>query len=184
MENTKTKLGVSAGLVGAAIYFTMLFGGYTAFFFIAAYVFLMEDNEWLKKAAVKALALSICFSLLTTVASLIPDAISVVDRLVSIFNGHFSIPFISGLIYFVTSLLSFIRTILFILLGLQAIKMLDFPIGFIDKIVESGAAAVENTVKPVVSAKTEAPKAEVKAETEKKPEAEEKTETAEKSEAE
>lgn len=165
MENTKTKLGVSVGLLGAALYLTMLFGGYVPFLFIAAYVLIVEDNEWLKKAAVKAFALSICFSLISTVANLIPDAISLVDKLTRIFNGNFSIQFISNLIYFVTSAISFVRTIIFLLLGLQAVKMLDFPIGFIDKIVENGTVAVENAVKPAAPAVKEETKSEEKAET-------------------
>ena len=95
MNNSKTNIGISAGLIGAALYLTLLFGGYTPFLFLAAYVFLKEDNAWLKKIAVKAFTLSICLSLLAEAVGLIPDAISLVDRLFSIFKGSFSIPFIS-----------------------------------------------------------------------------------------
>ena len=52
MNNSKTNIGISAGLIGAALYLTLLFGGYTPFLFLAAYVFLKEDNAWLKKTAV------------------------------------------------------------------------------------------------------------------------------------
>lgn len=164
MNDTKTKLGVSAGLLGAAVYFTMLFGGYTPFLFIAAYVLLMEENEWLKKAVIKAFALAICFSLLSTIVNLIPDAISLIDRLAGIFKGSFSIPFISGIISFISSAIYFIKTIIFLLLGLQAVKMMDFPIGFVDKIVEGGVSAVEKTVKPSVTAEKAEAKTETKAE--------------------
>ena len=48
----KTKLGLTVGLVGAGLYFLGLFSFIPAFL-LAAYVLLMEDNEWLKKTAVK-----------------------------------------------------------------------------------------------------------------------------------
>ncbi len=52
----KTKLGISVGLLGAAIYFMGLFSGYMVAVLLAGYVLLFEENEWLKKSAVKAIA--------------------------------------------------------------------------------------------------------------------------------
>ena len=155
----KTKLGISTGLVGAALYFTFLFGGYTPFLILAAYVFFVEKDEWLQKAAVKAMALGICFSLANTVLGLVPDAIGVIGNLTGLFNKPFSIPFISKLISLVSSILYFIKDILFLLLGLQAIKMQDFPIEFIDKLVNTNTGKVSaavNSVKIDKSEKTEA----------------------------
>lgn len=57
----KTKLGLSVGLVGAALYFLGLFSFIPAFL-LAAYVLLMEENQWLKRAAVKMVAVLIGFS--------------------------------------------------------------------------------------------------------------------------
>ena len=53
----KTKLGISVGLLGAAIYFTGLFSGYLVAVLLAGYVLMFEENEWLRKNAVKAVAL-------------------------------------------------------------------------------------------------------------------------------
>lgn len=53
----KTKLGISVGLLGTMVYFAALFGGYTPVILLAGYVLLFEENEWLKKAAIKAVAL-------------------------------------------------------------------------------------------------------------------------------
>lgn len=168
MENKKTKLGISAGLLGAAIYFTMLFGGYTPFFILAAYVLLKEENEWLKRVTVKAFALSVCFSIITSAVNLFPDAISIIDRMFSIFNGHVNISFISTLASLIYSLATFTKTVLFLMLGLQAINMSDLSIGFIDKIAEDGSVTIEKAVKsaaPAVKEEVkEAPKAEEKAE--------------------
>ena len=75
----KTKLGISVGLLGAAIYFMGLFSGYLVVVLLAGYVLLCEDNEWLKKSAVKAVSVMALFSFLITVVNLVPNAISVID---------------------------------------------------------------------------------------------------------
>lgn len=74
----KTKLGVSVGIFGAFLYVAALFGGYIAITLLAGYVLLMESNEWLKKTAVKAVATLACFSFLSLLIGLIPDAVEVV----------------------------------------------------------------------------------------------------------
>lgn len=45
----KTKLGISVGLLGAMLFFSCYFGGYTIAIIIAGYVLLFEENAWLKK---------------------------------------------------------------------------------------------------------------------------------------
>ena len=51
----KAKLGISVGLLGAAIYFTSLFSGYLVPVILTGYVLLFEENDWLRKNAVKAM---------------------------------------------------------------------------------------------------------------------------------
>ena len=94
----KTKIGVSVGLLGAVIYFMGLFSGYLATLLLAGYVLLFEENEWLRKSAVKAVALMVVFSLAATVMNLIPNVIGVLDNLISIFGGSFHIGFLSSLV--------------------------------------------------------------------------------------
>ena len=77
----KTKLGISVGTLCAAIYFTGIFGGYFTAVFLAGYVLLVENNEWLRKNAVKAIVLMIIFSIVTAIINLIPDAISCVEHI-------------------------------------------------------------------------------------------------------
>ena len=84
----KTKLGVSVGIFGAFLYVAALFGGYIAITLLAGYVLLMESNEWLKKTAVKAVATLACFSFLSLLVGLIPDA---VDVITGVFNVFFTL---------------------------------------------------------------------------------------------
>ena len=85
----KTKLGVSVGIFGAFLYVAALFGGYIAITLLAGYVLLMESNEWLKKTAVKAVATLACFSFLSLLVGLIPDAVDVITEVFNVFFNFF-----------------------------------------------------------------------------------------------
>ncbi len=161
MENKKTTLGVSVGLMGAALYILAGFCGYTPFLLAAAYVFFKENNEWLKKVTVKALALALIFTFASSAVGLIPEAISLVDSALSLVKGSFRIPFVSNIVSLARYAISFCESIAFILLALQALKELDFPIAFVDKMVDGGVAAAEKAVSAV---KKEEPKTEEKTE--------------------
>ena len=69
----KTKLGVSAVLVAAGVYILAIAGNYTAILLAAGYIFLVEDNDWLKKSALKAVATMLFFSFLLSVLGLVFD---------------------------------------------------------------------------------------------------------------
>ena len=84
----KTRLGISVGLIGSAMFFMGLFSGYFVVTLLAGYVLLFEQNAWLKRSAVKALSLMVFFSLLVTLLNLIPDVFDVVNNFAFIFNGQ------------------------------------------------------------------------------------------------
>ena len=50
----KTRLGISVGMLGAAVYLTGLFSGYLVAILMAGYVLLCEENGWLKRSDIKA----------------------------------------------------------------------------------------------------------------------------------
>lgn len=131
----KTKLGISVGLLGAAIYFTSLFSGYLVPVILTGYVLLFEENDWLRKNAVKAVALSVFFSFVVVVINLIPNAISFINYIASMFGGNVYIAFISNLVNAVTSAIDIIEKVLFIGLGLKALNQgsISFPV--VDKLI-------------------------------------------------
>ena len=126
----KTKLGVSVGLLGALVFFAALFGGYTPVLLVAGYILIGEEDEWLRKIAIKAVALLVLFSLLHAIIGLIPDALACLSNLVSIFNGSFSYYKVANIIDLFTQALSIIKTCVFILLGIMAFgrKPLNIPV--------------------------------------------------------
>ena len=132
----KTRLGISVGMLGAALYFAGLFGGFVALTILAGYTLLVEENEWVKKTAVKAFLLLVAFSLLKTLIGLIPDAIGVFDKFVYIFSTEFSLAsslsVVIKIVSFLTAGLDFIEVVLFLILGLKALNQSTVKIGAVD----------------------------------------------------
>lgn len=135
----KTKLGVSVGLLGAVIYLAALFGGYTPLILLAGYVLLFEENEWIKKSAVKAVVLMLSITFAITLIGLIPDIFSWISSLLSLIHinlGYRLISFIDSIIGIITSAIGIIKTFLFLALGLKALNQGTINVPYVDKIVD------------------------------------------------
>ena len=131
----KTKLGIQVGLLGAAIYFTGLFSGYLVAVLLAGYVLLCEDNQWLRRSAVKAISVMVAFSFLITVVNLIPNAISVIDSIVSMFGGNFYIAFIANLVNAVVAALNIIEKLVLLGLGVKALNQGTIAVPVVDNLI-------------------------------------------------
>lgn len=132
----KSKLGVSIGLLGAAVCFLGLFGSYVPVVIATGYILLFEENEWLKKNSVKVLAVMFTLSVMVTVIELIPDAISVVSSLLNILKINFSIPLINSIVSFITSVLLFFRTLILLGMGLKALNQGTISVPIVDNIID------------------------------------------------
>lgn len=131
----KSKLGISVGLLGAAIYFSGLFNGLLLITIITGYVLLIEDNEWLRRTSIKAVILFIMFSLLTAIIGLIPSAIGLISSLLGIFGGSFSIPFISSIVDFIVKGIDIAKVVLFIILGCKSLNQGTIVIPAVDNLI-------------------------------------------------
>jgi len=132
----KAKLGISIGLLGAAVYFLALFDGFLALTLLAGYILLFEENEWLKKAAVKAFVILVGVAALRAVIALIPDLIGFINNLIGIFGKSFYIGPLTSFISMIDSALYIGRKVILILLGLQALTMNTMAIGPVDKLID------------------------------------------------
>lgn len=132
----KTKLGISVGLLGAALYFLGLFSGYLVTVLLAGYVLLCEKDEWLKRAAVKAVSVLMLFSLASAVIGLIPNLITFIDCVFSVFGGDFHIYFISNIVNVITTALSILQKLLLLGLGWKAVKQETITVPVIDKVID------------------------------------------------
>ena len=132
---TKTKIGITVGLFAAAIYFAAIFGGYVPVLLLGGYALIAEKDAWLKRVSIKAVAILMMFSFVVTVIGLIPDALAWIASFAYLFEGIFSYDKVSQVIDLITNLIDIFRTCLFLVLGVNALKMRDVSIGFIDNMI-------------------------------------------------
>ena len=132
----KTKLGISVAMMAAATYLLGLFSGYLALVLIAGYVLLCETDEWLKKSVVKAIVISLVFSVVSAVIGFIPNAISMVDDLVGIFGGHFSIGFITSFVSLINTALMVLEKLLFLGLAFMATSNKTIKLPVVDELID------------------------------------------------
>ena len=131
----KTKLGISVGLMGAILYFVGLFSGYVAITLLVGYVLLCEENMWLKKAAVKALAVMMLFSFASAIINLIPNFINFIDDIAIIFGGNFYISIISKLVNMIVSALNILQKLLLLILGVKALNQGTITVPVVDNLI-------------------------------------------------
>ena len=88
-----------------------------------------------RQVSIKAVAILMMFSFVVTVIGLIPDALAWIASFAYLFEGIFSYDKVSQVIDLITNLIDIFRTCLFLVLGVNALKMRDVSIGFIDNMI-------------------------------------------------
>ena len=127
----KTKLGISAGMMGAILYFTALFGGYVPLFIAAGYVLIKEENTFVRKAAFKSTILLLFFSAVSTLLSSFNEILSIIGNL---FDTFIKVPLNFDDIF--NSINSLIKTVVFVIFGIMAFKQEDIRIPPIDDAID------------------------------------------------
>lgn len=117
----KTRLGISVGMLGAAIYLTGLFSGYLVAVLLAGYVLMFEENEWLRRTGVKAVSLMVLFSLITVLVNLLPDIMSCISNVSYAFGGNYRAEVISNLGSALTGAVKIVESLVFIVLAIEAL---------------------------------------------------------------
>ena len=133
----KTKLGISQGMLGAAVYFTAALLGYISLFIVGGYILLVEKTEWLKKCVVKAVVLMLLYSLLSTVVGLIPQMFSFSSGEDALLGGYYL--YLAGAYQIAAAVLvvlNLTRIGLFIALGLKALNEKTITIPIVDKLID------------------------------------------------
>ena len=135
-KRRKTKCGITVGLFGAAIYLLGLFSGFMVAVLLTGYVLLFEEDEWLKKCAIKAITVMAVFSSLITVANLIPNAMSVINSITAMFGGNFYLAFISNLVDAVVSTISIVENVMLLGLGVKALNQGTIAVPIVDNLID------------------------------------------------
>ncbi len=129
----KTKIGVSATLLAAGVYFAALFGGYIPLIVVAGYILIVEENEWLRRTAIKAVVLKVAFSLLSLAIAFIPNyLLDFIRDIVNLFNGNIDYSVVSKICYVLGDIVNIAEVVLFVALAFMALKMQDMKLGCID----------------------------------------------------
>jgi len=131
----KTRLGITISLLGGALYFIGLMG-ITPLIIAAGYVLVMEENQWLKRVAVKAVAVVLFFTILSNLVGLVGDSSSFLNNLVQLFNGSINLATVNRLVSMARIVISFISTLCLLMLGFRAMKMGDVRVGAVDRAVD------------------------------------------------
>ncbi|MDE6103181.1 MAG: hypothetical protein K2F60_01485, partial [Oscillospiraceae bacterium] len=126
-----TKLGISANVMSAILYFTALFGGYVPLFIAAGYVLIREENTFLRKSAYKSVALLLFFSGLSMILSSLNEILSIFGNL---FDTFIEVPLNFDDI--LISVILLIKTVVFVIFGIMAFKQEDIRIPPIDDAVD------------------------------------------------
>ncbi len=132
----KTKLGISAALMVALTYFLGLYGGYVITGILVGYILLKEEDLDLKKQAVRVLSLMVLFSLAGTAINLIPNILSLFTNLLEIVKVYFYFSFFHEVFNFLGSVLSLLKTVVFVALGLCAVFRKDVKIPVVDPLID------------------------------------------------
>lgn len=132
----KTKLGISVTLMAAALYFLGLYGGYVITGVLVGYILLKEEDTGLKKEAVRVLLLMLLFSLVGTALNLVPNILSIFSGLLEIINVHYYFSFFHNVFGVFSSVLSLLKTVAFVALGLAAVFGKSVKLPVIDPLIE------------------------------------------------
>lgn len=132
----KTKLGLSVAVMGAIVYLTALFGGYTPLLLVAGYILIVEESTQLKKTAITAFLLMLVFSAVNFVIGLLPDILDMFYSFLQIFKVYVHLNVIDSIANFLYSAVSLLREI--VLIGLAVLALMKKPVNipFINKLFD------------------------------------------------
>lgn len=132
----KTKLGVSLGILGTAVYFSAFFSGWIALILLGGYILLFEENPWLKKCVIKAAILCLGFDLVINLVEIIPELMNMCYFLGQVFNKFIQYEKLTNVINFIKSGFMLLEKILFILLGIKAMHQGTIRLPIVDSLMD------------------------------------------------
>lgn len=132
----KAKIGVSVGALAAMVYFSGICGGLLVAAVLMGYILIAESNLWLRRSAVKAIVLMIVFSVINIIVNLLPDGISAIESLAGMFRLSMNEFVVSNLALFITKVFDIIKNLLFLALGMSALKQRTIVIAPIERLVD------------------------------------------------
>lgn len=131
----KTKLGISVGMLGALCYF-LGFISTMSLIIVAGYILLFENSEWLKRTAVKAVAVVVAFAVLILILNSANGVFSAVNSFFALFEAETRFVYPSSLDALLRTVLNVTEDILLLVLGFKAFRQASVKVAVIDKTLD------------------------------------------------
>ena len=131
-QQPRTRLGITVGMLGAAIYVSALISP-VVLGLLAIYVLFLEENHWLKASAIKAVVCYLGFFVVFQVIDGINYFLSIINRMMAMVHWYPDLAFPGS----ITDALSICRIVFFLVVAFGALKMRDLRMDRIDEFVET-----------------------------------------------
>lgn len=131
----KTKLGISVGLLAAITCWCGVLSGYFAVLLIVGYVLLKEEDSWLKNAVIKALLVMVLFDVAVAFINLIPNVLSWVSTLTSLFGDTKYFSEINSFVDLFTKIINIAENVFLLFLGVKALKQETVKVPVVDDFI-------------------------------------------------
>ena len=131
----KTKLGISVGLLAAVTCWCGALSGYVAVLLLIGYVLLREEDGWLKSTVVKVLLTMVLFDVAVAFINFIPDILSWISTLTSLFNSATSFGNVYSLVSLITKIIDIAQKAFLLFLGVKALKQESIKVPVVDDFI-------------------------------------------------
>ncbi len=136
----KAKAGMAVGLLAAGMAFLGMFS-VVALVIVAAYVFLKEEDTWLRKAAVRAVGVVVLFAIVTGLLGVFFDVFRVINNSIGLFKNPLSALYtVTDVETILLYIINGIETIVLFILGIFSLSMKSIRIPFVDKMIDKHMA--------------------------------------------
>lgn len=130
----KAGIGISVGMLAAGLYFLGLVS-LLGLLVVGGYVLLFEKNAWLKRCAVKAVAIVIAFALLSHLVGLGNDVIQILNGILSWFRVPHMLSWPLSLNTIANAILHGLEFLILAFLGIKALIQGDVKVPGIDNAI-------------------------------------------------
>ena len=131
----KTKIGLSVPVAGALGFLLFALCGSTVGFLYLGFVLLVEADAGLKRTALSAAIIYVGFALLVEVLSVIPDGFNLLENIVYTFDGSLNVAIVDKIWNLLSSIISYARGIVFLVLAFNAYKGKAVELAFVKKLI-------------------------------------------------
>ena len=131
----KTKLGLSVPVAAAAAFLLFTLCGSTVGILFLGYILLCETDAGLKRKALTAAIVYVSFALISELIGLVPNGFSLLQDFVSLCKGSLNVSIVYKICNLLTSVISYARDILFLILAFNAGKGKNVELGFVKKLL-------------------------------------------------